>query len=75
MVELTIIGPDRRLEWTGRKRPEKASPLAADPLKLDVRTQRNLPMNLGYRLFVVADDHSIIQISQQSFIQRFLFQT
>ena len=67
MVELTIIGPDRRLERTGRKRPEKASPPAADPLKLDVRTQRNLPMNLGYRLFVVADDHSIIPISQQSF--------
>jgi hypothetical protein len=37
MVELTIIGPDRRLERTGRKRPEKASPLSADPFKLDVQ--------------------------------------
>ena len=40
MVELTIIGPDRRLERTGRKRPEKASPLAADPIKLDVGSSR-----------------------------------
>jgi hypothetical protein len=37
MVELTIIGPDRRLERIGRKRPEKTSPLSADPFKLDVK--------------------------------------
>jgi hypothetical protein len=42
MVELTIIGPDRRLERTGRKRPEKTSPLAADPLKLDVKPDDTL---------------------------------
>ncbi|MEF8708499.1 MAG: glyoxalase/bleomycin resistance/extradiol dioxygenase family protein [Candidatus Accumulibacter propinquus] len=40
MVELTIIGPDRRLERTGRKRPEKASPLSANPFKLDVSARR-----------------------------------
>ena len=40
MVELTIIGPDRRLERTGCKPPEEASPLAAGPFKLDVGSSR-----------------------------------